>query len=262
MKSRLPLVAGLASVACVVFAAVVWIDFYQTAGPGSGHVAVGSYVDEHRTLLVASVLAVALAVCLVFVALASYFGSRGKASSAGADGEGAGTPTGDKTGTVSKPGAKGTGSDGGVGPSEAEVEPGARVSPRYPEPPYRDEIRVPATNAKLDTDPIAFILFGERCFVSTNRDVLLQVAAMLYHRHRSVFPERVKKAFNRSARKYPWISMDWNDFARSYWNDKIPGSPFHIAYRYNYPSDYWHELLETFGYDLDELTLIYDSDSR
>lgn len=153
-------------------------------------------------------------------------------------------------GVNSRPGA-GAGVKLAVSPFPPDAEP-------HPTP---DEIRVPATNVKLGTRPVAFELFGERCSVKTNAAVLIKVAATLYQRHSPVFAERVKRTFGRGL---PWISMDPNDLPTSSTPRRIPDSPYFVAlfFHVRYLRTRWCRLLEAFGYDPDELTLVYDPGSR
>lgn len=56
-KKTLKFTAITAAVGALAFAFVVWADFYQTAGPGSGHRAIRDYMVAHSGRLIASLIA-------------------------------------------------------------------------------------------------------------------------------------------------------------------------------------------------------------
>ncbi len=74
----MPWVATGAVLAALAFAVSVWVEFYQTAGPGSGRDAIHGYMDANKGRLVASLVTLGVAALGAVVWIAWRLGSRAR----------------------------------------------------------------------------------------------------------------------------------------------------------------------------------------
>lgn len=120
----------------------------------------------------------------------------------------------------------------------------------------RKFVCVSAENAIAGKRPNGFVLFGQEHKARVNCEVLVIVAETLYRRHANGFYLRVEPLWGNNK---PWISQDHHAFANY---RLIAGSQYYIDLTLNVgqQAHRWCELLKAFGYGLDQLTLIYDSD--
>lgn len=101
--------------------------------------------------------------------------------------------------------------------------------------------------------PVGLRLFGREHSVKTNKDVLVKVAEILYRRHPNDFLLKAEKLWGS---RRAWISRDPNIYHQS---GLIGDSPYYINTKLNVRSMKWrwNQILKAFGYDPDDLELIY-----